>query len=122
MEQTALHFLIDDDAHALVDRLKAALPVGSTLAISHGTPDFDPEGLARVARIYAEAGSPIRLRTQGEIAAFFAGWDLVEPGVVATRAWRPDPRHRRRSLHLRGPGPQALTGPDHGPVARAPRG
>ncbi|MEV3874212.1 SAM-dependent methyltransferase [Streptomyces sp. NPDC049906] len=86
-----LHFLTDDEAHALVDRLKAALPVGSTLAISHGTPDFDPEGLARVARIYAEAGSPIRLRTHGEIAAFFAGWDLVEPGVVATRAWRPDP-------------------------------
>ncbi|MGW1146623.1 SAM-dependent methyltransferase [Streptomyces sp. NPDC002454] len=86
-----LHFLTDDDAHALVDRLKAALPVGSTLALSHGTPDFDPEGLARVARIYAEAGSPIRLCTHGEIAAFFAGWDLVEPGVVATRAWRPDP-------------------------------
>ncbi|MFJ7423796.1 SAM-dependent methyltransferase [Streptomyces uncialis] len=86
-----LHFLTDAQAHSLVEQLKAALPAGSTLAISHGTPDFDPEGVARVARIHADAGSPIHLRTRDEINAFFTGWDLLAPGVVPTRTWHPDP-------------------------------
>ena len=30
-------------------------------------------------------------RSREEIAAFFAGLDLVEPGVVPVLAWRPDP-------------------------------
>ena len=29
-------------------------------------------------------------RTQAEVAAFFAGLELVDPGVVPVLAWRPD--------------------------------
>ncbi|MGW5215714.1 SAM-dependent methyltransferase [Streptomyces sp. NPDC004051] len=30
------------------------------------------------------------MRSPQEIASFFAGLDLVQPGVVSTAAWRPD--------------------------------
>ncbi|MFI6287600.1 SAM-dependent methyltransferase [Streptomyces sp. NPDC051018] len=86
-----LHFLSDDDARTAVDRLKAALPSGSTLAISHATPDFDPEGVARVTATYARAGTSVRARARDEIERFFGGWEILEPGLVPTRHWRPDP-------------------------------
>ena len=34
---------------------------------------------------------PYTLRTPDEIAGFFAGLELVEPGVVSCPLWRPDP-------------------------------
>ena len=33
---------------------------------------------------------PYRLRTPDEIAGFFSGLELVEPGVVAVPHWRPE--------------------------------
>jgi hypothetical protein len=30
------------------------------------------------------------LRSHGQVAALFEGWDLVEPGVVQVPLWRPD--------------------------------
>jgi hypothetical protein len=86
-----LHFLTDEEAHAVVGRFRAALPAGSTLAISHATPDFDPDGIARVIATYARAGTAVRARTRAEIESFFTGWDLLDPGLVPTRHWRPDP-------------------------------
>ncbi|MGW4277656.1 SAM-dependent methyltransferase, partial [Streptomyces seoulensis] len=54
-----LHFITDrHDAHGIVERLKAALPSGSTLTISHVTPDFDPEAIARLTAVYEAAGTP----------------------------------------------------------------
>ncbi|MFJ6213241.1 SAM-dependent methyltransferase [Streptomyces sp. NPDC092296] len=86
-----LHFVPDDrGAHAIVERLKAALPSGSTLTISHATPDFDPEGVARLAAAYASSGTPGQARTREEFARFFDGWELAEPGIVPTHRWRPD--------------------------------
>jgi len=31
------------------------------------------------------------LRTRDEVARFFTGLDLVEPGLVQVHQWRPDP-------------------------------
>jgi hypothetical protein len=40
---------------------------------------------------YNESGAmPYRLRTPEEIASYFDGLDLVEPGVVPCPRWRPD--------------------------------
>ncbi|MEZ7003038.1 SAM-dependent methyltransferase [Streptomyces sp. AD55] len=87
-----LHFVTDrDGAHGIVERLKNALPSGSVLTISHVTPDFDPEGIARLTTIYESAGTPGQARTLDEIAAFFDGWDLLEPGLTPILRWRPDP-------------------------------
>ncbi|MEU6476646.1 SAM-dependent methyltransferase [Streptomyces sp. NPDC047017] len=86
-----LHFVTDEhDAHAIVGRLKDALPSGSALTISHVTPEFDPEGIARLTAAYRAAGTPGQARTREEIAAFFDGWDLIEPGLTPILRWRPD--------------------------------
>ncbi|WP_407697907.1 SAM-dependent methyltransferase [Streptomyces kaniharaensis] len=86
-----LHFVPgSDDAHAVVDRLKRALPSGSALVLSHGTRDFAPAETARVAQVYTAAGTAVQQRTREEIGRFFDGWRLLDPGLVATHRWRPD--------------------------------
>jgi hypothetical protein len=87
-----LHFVTDQhDAYGIVERLKEAMPSGSTLAISHVTPDFDPESIARLTAVYQAAGTPGQARTHEQITRFFTGWDLLEPGLVPILRWRPDP-------------------------------
>ncbi|MFD7900896.1 SAM-dependent methyltransferase [Kitasatospora sp. NPDC059747] len=86
-----LHFVPgEDDAHAIVDRLKRAMPAGSALVLSHGTPDFAPAETERAAQVYQAAGTAVRMRTREEIAGFFDGWQLLDPGLVASHRWRPD--------------------------------
>jgi len=45
---------------------------------------------------------PYTLRTPDEIASFFAGLDLVEPGVVSCPLWRPDPGDEVKELDAFG--------------------
>ncbi|MFE0459621.1 SAM-dependent methyltransferase [Kitasatospora sp. NPDC058965] len=86
-----LHF-VPDGAHEIAEVLKAALPApGSALVISHFTPDFDPAVAGRIEEVYRAAENPVRARTRAEVDRFFDGWQLVEPGIVATAHWRPDP-------------------------------
>lgn len=86
-----VHFLMDeDDAVGIVRRLLDPLPSGSHLAMSIGTAEFAPDEVGRVAREYAARGMPMRLRTLAEAEEFFAGLDLVAPGVVQVHKWRPD--------------------------------
>jgi hypothetical protein len=86
-----LHFLDDDDdPYGIVDRLMAALPSGSYLVVSHITADHDPESWARFAEIMRRQGITTRLRAHAEVARFFTGLELVDPGVVPILRWRPD--------------------------------
>ncbi|MFJ9680777.1 SAM-dependent methyltransferase [Streptomyces sp. NPDC101194] len=80
----------EDDPWALVDRLVDALPPGSYLALSDGTNTSDALNRA-VASYNANSASSYHLRSPERIADFFHGLELVEPGVVRTSAWRPDP-------------------------------
>ena len=86
-----LHFVPDaDGAHAVVERLKAALAPGSALVISHGTRDFAPAASDQTASVYRSAGTSAQARTRAEFARFFEGWQLVEPGIAVTHRWRPE--------------------------------
>ena len=86
-----LHFLTDaDDARGIVAELVGALPPGSYLALTHSTADFSPRELSGVADATRQAGVRYTPRSQAEVAAFFSGLDLVDPGVVPVLAWRPD--------------------------------
>ncbi|RKN41347.1 SAM-dependent methyltransferase [Streptomyces hoynatensis] len=77
------------EACSLVRRLMAGLSSGSYLSLNEGT-DTDPEYVA-AQRAYNESGAiPYHLRPMTEIAAYFDGLDLVEPGVVQVPRWRPD--------------------------------
>jgi hypothetical protein len=85
-----LHFIPDtDEAYRIVETLKAALPLGSALAISHGTGDFTP-AVENAVDVYRSVGTAARLRTKDEFARFFDGWDLAEPGITLSHRWRPD--------------------------------
>jgi hypothetical protein len=86
-----VHFMMDeDDAVGIVRRLLDPLPSGSYLAMSIGTAEFAPDEVGRVAREYAARGMPMRLRTLAEAEEFFAGLELVEPGIVQVHKWHPD--------------------------------
>ncbi|MFI6080637.1 SAM-dependent methyltransferase [Streptomyces sp. NPDC051217] len=97
-----LHFITDDrvegGAHGVVEHLKAALPRGSTLTITHVTPDFDPEGIARLTGAYRAAGTPGQARPLADIARLFDGWDLLDPGVVPAQRWRPAPEDQAENV------------------------
>jgi SAM-dependent methyltransferase len=87
-----VHFITDDDeAHRVVQQLLAALPPGSYLAASIATDDFAPTPLAQVKRVYEAYGETLHFRTRDQAARFFAGLQLVGPGLVQIHKWRPDP-------------------------------
>jgi hypothetical protein len=87
-----LHFVTDDaEAERLVGTLREALPPGGFLALSHGTHEgAPPEAIARAERLYAGTSNPAKARSRAEVARFFAGLELVEPGLVHAPVWRPD--------------------------------
>jgi hypothetical protein len=91
----ALHFVPDtDNPHAAVARYLAAVASGSYLAISHGSLEGIPQDSVasgeRVQAVYQRTDSRLVLRPRTEIARFFTGLDLVDPGVVLLPEWRPD--------------------------------
>jgi hypothetical protein len=78
-----------DDPQSIVNRLLEALPAGSYLALGDGT--NTSETLNEAIRIYnSTSASSYHLRSPQQIAAFFDGLELVEPGVVTTSRWRPE--------------------------------
>jgi hypothetical protein len=80
----------DDDPHAIVGRLLAAVPAGSYLAVAHPASDVAAEQMARSSRDYNKsAAAPVTMRTHGEVSRFFDGLELVEPGLVQLHRWRP---------------------------------
>jgi hypothetical protein len=85
-----MHFIPDQDGpYEIVKALLDALPAGSYLAMSHLSGEFDPQAWDGVAKVYAERGMVMRVRSKAEIERFFAGLDLVEPGVRPSARWRP---------------------------------
>jgi hypothetical protein len=86
-----LHNIGDqDDPYGIVGRLVQAMPGGSYLAVCHLTADIYPELTEFAAALNArQLDSPLVLRDHDQVAGFFAGLDLVEPGVVQLSKWRP---------------------------------
>ena len=85
------HITDIDEARSIVKRIMDALPSGSYLSINDGTSVVSGEAFEQAQQGYDESGAiPYRLRTPEEIASFFDGLDLVEPGVVSCPLWRPD--------------------------------
>jgi hypothetical protein len=80
-----------DDPWAIVGRIMAALPSGSYLAISHPASDIHADQIAEMTeRLNRRIGNVVSAgRTREEVARFFAGLDLVEPGIVPAPQWRP---------------------------------
>ena len=81
----------DDDPYAIVAALVDALPGGSYLALSHSASDLlSPEENAKFEDLTRQAShQQYTLRSQSEVARFFDRLDLVSPGVVQVKDWRP---------------------------------
>lgn len=83
-----VHFIGDnDDPYGVLAQLKSAIPPGSYLALSHG--EERPE-VSDAARVYDRSPSPATVRRRDQIASFFDGLQLVEPGLVGVTRWRPE--------------------------------
>ncbi|MGO9193887.1 MAG: SAM-dependent methyltransferase [Streptosporangiaceae bacterium] len=64
----------------------------------------------RQSLVYQNASAQIHVRPTKEIQRFFEGFEIIEPGVVWTADWRPDPGTRSADR------PDSL----HGGVGRKP--
>ncbi|HET6502993.1 MAG TPA: SAM-dependent methyltransferase [Amycolatopsis sp.] len=91
-----MHFIKDSDRpEAVLAKCRRVLAPGSLLVLSQMTnenPRSQQEriDLAALVGYYQETTNPVQLRTTEEFARFFAGWDLLPPGLVYAPAWHPD--------------------------------
>jgi S-adenosyl methyltransferase len=77
-----------DEVSSIISRVVDAVPSGSYLALWEAT--STSEAVVKGAQAQAELGSPYELRTVEEVRGWFAGTELVEPGLVPVTDWRPD--------------------------------
>jgi hypothetical protein len=66
----------------------AATAPGSFLAITHPASDQLAVATAAEVSLTRSMGQKMTFRRHDEVAGFFAGTDLVEPGVVPVQDWR----------------------------------
>jgi hypothetical protein len=85
-----LHFLSDDeDAYGIVAELMGSLPSGSYLVASHLAGDVKPDEMRAVYdRLSEMTAERFVLRSRAEVARFFEGLDLVDPGLVFVSEWQ----------------------------------
>ena len=100
-----LHFIPDSDhPHDLVKRLLEPLAPGSRLILSHASSETDDpadeehaeEVGNQVKDSYSKATAQLHLRTRAEIASFFDGLDMIEPGLVPVATWHGKPTEEIR--------------------------
>ncbi|MFV2119709.1 SAM-dependent methyltransferase [Streptomyces sp. Act-28] len=89
-----LHFLEDSDRpYEAVAELRDALAPGSLIILTHasfeGVP-VPPEQADGTVGVYRDIRNPLVMRSREEVARFFDGCEMVDPGLVAMPHWRPD--------------------------------
>ncbi|MGD0604860.1 MAG: SAM-dependent methyltransferase [Streptosporangiaceae bacterium] len=86
-----LPFISAADAPAtLIAELLAPFPSGSYVALSHATADGNP-AVREAAKVYDTATAQVHVRGHDDVLALTRGLDLVEPGLVWTPQWHPEP-------------------------------
>src|SRR6201990_1995274 len=88
-----LHFIPDtDDPYGLVAKLMEPLASGSYLVLAHTTGELGTPGMQEAADRYNRTSSiKVTLRDKADVARFFDGLELVEPGITPVGVWRPGP-------------------------------
>jgi trans-aconitate methyltransferase len=118
-----LHFLGDEeDPYGIVSRFLEALAPGSYLAVSHLAVDIQAEEMAEMARRYTEnVPEPMVLRSRSDVARFFDGLELVQPGLVSIDQWgQADAADVPASASPPDETSEDATIPVHGAVGRKP--
>ncbi|MER7049540.1 SAM-dependent methyltransferase [Streptomyces jumonjinensis] len=78
------------DGTAITDAmaaLRAWLPVGSTLSITHLTPDLNPGQVPEVVSVYERHGIAVRPRSRAEVNAFFGDFTHLGAGLAPVSQW-----------------------------------
>ncbi len=84
------HIAEKDDPYRIVADLLDAVPAGSYLTLSHPAADIAAAEMGQMAeRLNQMMAEKVTFRTQAQVARFFEGLDLVEPGMVPVPDWRP---------------------------------
>jgi hypothetical protein len=94
------HIADFDAARSIVKRLMERLPSGSYLALNDGA-NLTNRAASQVEaqEDYGKSGAvPYYSREPEEIASFFEGLELVEPGLVSLNRWRPRPGDSQEEL------------------------
>jgi hypothetical protein len=91
-----LHFVADtDEVCDIVTTFRPVLAPGSHLVIAHATIDelvFDERLWQKTQTEYRQhTSTPLIPRKKSDVARFFDGFEMVEPGLVWLNEWRPDP-------------------------------
>ena len=88
-----LHLISDkEDPWGIVAKLVDAVPSGSYLVITHPASDLLPETQEEASKRYNQnVATHQTLRTRAEVARFFDGLELLDPGMEQWHLWRPDP-------------------------------
>jgi hypothetical protein len=85
------HLSDENDPYEVVGRLVAAVPSGSYLALSHPARDIHAAEMAEMAkRLNQMMAEKVTFRSQSEVAPFFAGLELLDPGMTNVPDWRPE--------------------------------
>ena len=93
MFMCVLHCLWDrEDPWGIVGQFRDAVAPGSYLAMSHMTGEAHPEAAEGLFRLSQDLrwNTPLNSRDRTDIARFFDGFTLAEPGLVAPAQWRPE--------------------------------
>jgi hypothetical protein len=78
-----------DESRAIVSAMLGGLPAGSYLALKDSV---GVQARVKANEQYERTGAvPYVSRTAAQVEGYFAGLDLVPPGVVPVGDWRPDP-------------------------------
>lgn len=106
-----LHSISDEEnPHQIVRRLVNATPSGSYLAISQIANDVAAQATRAMQAYNTRVDVPVTPRSQAEVARFFSGLDLLEPGLVQLHRWRPRAEVPGTDLEI----------PNYGGVGRKP--
>ncbi|GAA4734213.1 hypothetical protein Prum_069860 [Phytohabitans rumicis] len=81
----------------IVDRFSSAIPSGSYLVLNDSVVTPETVDAVQTAR---RGGADYHLRTPEQLAGFLDGLETVEPGVVPTPLWRPEPGSRPAALNV----------------------
>jgi hypothetical protein len=82
----------DEDPYAIVRHYLDNLASGSYLVLSHTITRPDMPDMDAAVAYWNEHGTPkLTPRSYEQIARFFDGLELLEPGVVSCSRWRPRP-------------------------------
>lgn len=84
------HIPTVDQARSITQRLIDALPAGSYLVAADGTNVVDHDAFTAAIDYWNSVGSlAYHLRTPNDLATYFDGLTLLEPGIVSCVRWRP---------------------------------